>query len=468
MAESEDNVMKAQNRKKKKNEERRDKNKKTKQRRRRRRSRRSRRMNCTKIHIFLGPSDHLLTKELIHQISKYATIQKKILLITSENAILNNLENKSYVSIIRTPPTETFHLESILENPSFIDSEVIGITQASTCTDLRFFLLKCEAFNKLTVFVSGIDNIDNDRSKPNTGLLSCIPLCDTVRKITPLCEASCDGTKGLFAIDEKDKADEEEEEEEEEDDEQTKNLKKRRIKFVNRTSFVNNCTSNAATTTTTSSSSTSRFDLILGPMYSGKSTRLMQMTEKYTYANKKILFINHLIDNRSSHNAIKSHDDIEKPAIKLSRLEEISVKLFDETDVFGIDEAQFFLDLIPFLYRCEKHGKICVIAGLDGDYIRQPLGSILCSIPLCDTVVKLSAVEQQQQQQQQQHDAQNASSIKKAIFTINKKVNYKQLEYSEENDYFVQGESTSLRIDIGTTQDYQSVSRDTFLKKCIS
>ena len=407
-------------------------------------------MNCTKIHILLGPSDHLLTKELTHQISKYATIQKKILLITTENATIgvNDFENKSNVSIIRIPPTESFNLESILENPCFIDSEVIGISLTPVFTDLRFFLLKCEDFNKLTVFVSGTDNIDNDRSKPNTGLLSCIPLCDTVRKIHPLCEVACDGTKGLFAIDEDDENDEE-------DDEQTKTQRKRRIKFVNRKSFIN------------STSSTSRFDLILGPMYSGKSTRLMQMTEKYTYANKKILFINHLIDNRSSHNAIKSHDDIEKPAIKLSRLEEISVKLFDETDVFGIDEAQFFLDLIPFLYRCEKHGKICVIAGLDGDYIRQPLGSILCSIPLCDTVVKLSAVEQQQQQQQQ-HDAQNASSIKKAIFTINKKVNYKQLEYSEENDYFVQGESTSLRIDIGTTQDYQSVSRDTFLKKCIS
>ena len=41
----------------------------------------------------------------------------------------------------------------------------------------------------------------------------------------------------------------------------------------------------------------------------------------------------------------------------------------------------------------EKYGKTIIISGLDGDSDRKPFGQILQCIPLCDEVVKLTAMD---------------------------------------------------------------------------
>ena len=65
---------------------------------------------------------------------------------------------------------------------------------------------------------------------------------------------------------------------------------------------------------------------------------------------------------------------------------------FIDADIIGIDEAQFFSDLKYFILKAEKTNKIIIIAGLDGDFKRNPFGQILECIPLCDNVIKLSAM----------------------------------------------------------------------------
>ena len=43
--------------------------------------------------------------------------------------------------------------------------------------------------------------------------------------------------------------------------------------------------------------------------------------------------------------------------------------------VFAIDEAQFFEDLMEFCVQAaEQDGKLVLVAGLDGDFRRQPFG----------------------------------------------------------------------------------------------
>ena len=64
-----------------------------------------------------------------------------------------------------------------------------------------------------------------------------------------------------------------------------------------------------------------------------------------------------------------------------------------EAEVVGIDEAQFFPDLLEFVKEME-HEKTIIIAGLDGDSNREPFGEILLCIPLCDSVVKLTALDE--------------------------------------------------------------------------
>jgi thymidine kinase len=63
------------------------------------------------------------------------------------------------------------------------------------------------------------------------------------------------------------------------------------------------------------------------------------------------------------------------------------------SSVIGIDEAQFFPDLYEFVVASEKENKKIIIAGLDGDFNRKPFGKILECIPLCDEIVKLTALD---------------------------------------------------------------------------
>ena len=66
---------------------------------------------------------------------------------------------------------------------------------------------------------------------------------------------------------------------------------------------------------------------------------------------------------------------------------------YSTSDVIGIDEAQFFPDLLEFIKQTERDNKIIIIAGLDGDSNRKPFGQILDCIPLCDEVTKLTAMD---------------------------------------------------------------------------
>ena len=64
----------------------------------------------------------------------------------------------------------------------------------------------------------------------------------------------------------------------------------------------------------------------------------------------------------------------------------------DEFDCIGIDEGQFFSDIVPWAERQANAGKVVIVAALDGDYMRRPFGQILDLVPLSEEVTKLSAV----------------------------------------------------------------------------
>ena len=50
------------------------------------------------------------------------------------------------------------------------------------------------------------------------------------------------------------------------------------------------------------------FKLIIGPMYAGKSTELLRSINKYKILNKKIVVINHIINNRYGSTKLITHD----------------------------------------------------------------------------------------------------------------------------------------------------------------
>lgn len=138
-----------------------------------------------------------------------------------------------------------------------------------------------------------------------------------------------------------------------------------------------------------------RIEIILGCMFSGKSTELLRRCNRYKAIGKTILLINHHNDSRTT-NKIKTHNNVTQEAIKLNNLSELfttHIDLLNNADVIGIDEAQFFNDLHNFVGKAESYNKIIIISGLDGDSNRKPFGEILMCIPLCDEVTKLTAMD---------------------------------------------------------------------------
>jgi len=133
-------------------------------------------------------------------------------------------------------------------------------------------------------------------------------------------------------------------------------------------------------------------DLIIGNMFSGKSTELIRRINTLKSINKKVLVINYLFDNRySNDNKIATHDHTFVDSIKTDSLSSL-MELIHNYDSIFIDEGQFFNDLFKFVSICvDKYNKHITVSGLDGDSNRQKFGSILDLIPICDNIIKLKA-----------------------------------------------------------------------------
>ena len=134
--------------------------------------------------------------------------------------------------------------------------------------------------------------------------------------------------------------------------------------------------------------------LIIGCMFSGKSTELIKKYNEYNEHNdKNILLINHTNDTRYGKNVISSHNKKQLKCFSCLELKEArSHESYKTSNMIMIDEAQFFPDLFDFVIKAsETDNKDIIIAGLDGDYKREPFGDILRLIPLSDDIIKLKA-----------------------------------------------------------------------------
>ena len=138
-------------------------------------------------------------------------------------------------------------------------------------------------------------------------------------------------------------------------------------------------------------------ELIIGPMYSGKSTELIKIANRYKCINKKILPVNHFLNSRYDTNNISTHDKNVFPDClivkNLFELKEKYLELFYEADIIIIEELQFYPDAYDFITSvCDQHHKTIIAAGLNGDSKRNPFGDVLRLIPHAEKVTFLYAL----------------------------------------------------------------------------
>lgn len=133
-----------------------------------------------------------------------------------------------------------------------------------------------------------------------------------------------------------------------------------------------------------------KLEIFLGPMFAGKSTEIIRRIRKMKFIGKKILVVKPQIDNRYNEEKITSHDYETADCIIVTNLSELNVK---DYNTIIIDEGQFFNDLKEYVISWVDIFDInVVVAGLDGDFQRQPIGQMLELIPYADSCIKLNAL----------------------------------------------------------------------------
>jgi thymidine kinase len=132
-------------------------------------------------------------------------------------------------------------------------------------------------------------------------------------------------------------------------------------------------------------------ELIIGPMFSGKSTKIIRKIQLARSIDKRVLVIKPSIETRYGEGKIFSHSLESEICLTSSNLE-IFHKDINLFDLIIIDEGQFFPDLKKYvLIWVDEYKKNVIVAGLDGDFERKPIGQILELIPHSDRCKKLTS-----------------------------------------------------------------------------
>jgi len=153
---------------------------------------------------------------------------------------------------------------------------------------------------------------------------------------------------------------------------------------------------------TTSGNNTGYLELIIGPMFSSKTSTLLEIYKQCKFCNIPVSIINHAIDKRYHETMLSSHDKIMAPCFQTNLLNDIwyntectnddTHQSLRNSDVILINEGQFFTDLYEVVSDMLNNNKKVYVCGLDGDFERKKFGAILDLIPMCDKINKLTSL----------------------------------------------------------------------------
>jgi thymidine kinase len=141
-----------------------------------------------------------------------------------------------------------------------------------------------------------------------------------------------------------------------------------------------------------------KLTVVAGPMFSGKTGKLVAMVEVFTRMGHKVLTVKPKIDNRyGGKSEIHSHDNKASDAIVVDGetpdriLEKI---LSSGADKVIFDEVQFFDKgkIKGIIAKLKKQGIHVIAAGLLYDYARRPFGATPDLIGLADEYLELKSV----------------------------------------------------------------------------
>jgi len=134
-------------------------------------------------------------------------------------------------------------------------------------------------------------------------------------------------------------------------------------------------------------------EVIAGSMFSGKSEELIRRLRRAKIARQKVQVFKPEIDSRFSENHIVSHSEMRHESSNVRTAAEIRELVQPETEVVGIDEAQFFdNELIAVANELARSGIRVIVAGLDTDYTAKPWEPMPQLLAIAEYITKTHAI----------------------------------------------------------------------------
>jgi len=145
-------------------------------------------------------------------------------------------------------------------------------------------------------------------------------------------------------------------------------------------------------------------EVIVGPMFSGKSEELIRRLNRAVIARQRVAVFKPAIDDRYHQSHVASHagrvlEAVAVPSTAQARdllggrgtLLDAGAQVLP--DVVGFDEAQFFDEgLVPLSLELADLGVRVILAGLDLDFRGEPFGVMPELLSRAESVEKLTAI----------------------------------------------------------------------------
>ena len=138
-------------------------------------------------------------------------------------------------------------------------------------------------------------------------------------------------------------------------------------------------------------------EVIMGPMFSGKTSELIRLVEREVYAKRKGAIFKIAFDDRYSARQVVTHNGLKYDAYSVANSDE-GIKMIesiagsDGLDAVGVDEVNFFpAAIVGILDRLADKRKV-IACGLNLNFKAEPFASTMELAARADRVRYLSAV----------------------------------------------------------------------------
>ena len=134
-------------------------------------------------------------------------------------------------------------------------------------------------------------------------------------------------------------------------------------------------------------------EVVCGSMFSGKTEELLRRIKRARFARLPTVVFKPKVDDRYDEVKVVTHEGISTEAVPIANANEMLSLVGPNVAVVGVDEVQFFDDVVvDVIEELANRGARVICAGLDQDYKGMPFGPMPRLLAIAEYVTKLHAV----------------------------------------------------------------------------